>query len=72
MDTPYAAMCESAGTAITLRPDTLTPANLAAAVRRVLAAEAYGAASRACADEIAAMPDADSVATALRSWVLAI
>lgn len=67
-----AAMCESAGTAITLRPDTLNPANLAAAVRRVLDAEAYGAASRRCADEIAAMPDADSVATALRSWVLAI
>jgi UDP:flavonoid glycosyltransferase YjiC (YdhE family) len=64
-----AAMCESAGTAITLGPEMLTPANLATAARRVLHTEAYAAASRKCADEIAAMPDAVSVATALRSWV---
>jgi MGT family glycosyltransferase len=68
----HAAMCESAGTAITLRPEMLTPANLAAAVRRVVHAEAYAAASRRCAEEIVAMPDAVSVATALRSWVPAL
>lgn len=64
-----APMCESAGTAITLRAEMLTPASLATAVRRVLHAEASTAASRKCAEEIAAMPDAVSVATALRSWV---
>src|SRR4051794_19575472 len=64
----HAAMCESAGTAVTLGPEMLTPANLAAAVRRVLCAEAYALASRRCAEELVAMPDAVSVATALRSW----
>jgi UDP:flavonoid glycosyltransferase YjiC (YdhE family) len=65
----HAVMCESASTAIALRPETLTPANLAAAVRRVVDDEAYAGASRICAEEIAAMPDAVSVAAALRSWV---
>lgn len=65
----HAVMCESAGTAIALRPEMLTPANLAAAVRRVVDDEAYAGASRICAKEIAAMPDAVSVAAALRSWV---
>jgi UDP:flavonoid glycosyltransferase YjiC (YdhE family) len=68
----HAAMCESAGTAITLRPGMVTPANLAAAVRRVVLAPEYAAASRRCAEEIAAMPDAVSVAEALRSWVRAV
>jgi len=65
----HAAMCESAGTAIALRPEALTPANLAAAVHRAVNDEAYATASRKCAREIAAMPDAVSVAAALRSWV---
>lgn len=65
----HAAMCESAGTAIVLRPEVLTPANLASAVRHAVNDEAYSVASRRCAQEIAAMPDADSVASALRSWV---
>jgi MGT family glycosyltransferase len=64
-----AAMCESAGTAITLRPEVLAAANLAAAVRRILDDGSYTKSSRTCAEEIAAMPDADSVAAALRSWV---
>ena len=67
----HAAMCEGAGTAVALRPEVLTPASLAAAVGRVVHDEAYGAASRRCAAEIAAMPDVASVATALRSWVSA-
>jgi UDP:flavonoid glycosyltransferase YjiC (YdhE family) len=65
----HAAMCEGAGTAIALRPDALTPATLAAAVQRVVDDDAFARASRACAEEIAAMPDADSVAGALRAWV---
>jgi UDP-glucoronosyl and UDP-glucosyl transferase len=65
----HAAMCESAGTAITLRPEVLAAANLAAAVRRILDDGSYTKSSRTCAEEIAAMPDADSVAAALRSWV---
>jgi UDP:flavonoid glycosyltransferase YjiC (YdhE family) len=65
----HAAMCESAGTAITLRPEVLAAANLAAAVRRVLDDGSYTRSSRTCAEEIAATPDADSVAAALRSWV---
>ena len=68
----HAAMCDSAGTATTLRPEMLSPANLAAAVRRVVDDEAYAAASRRCAEEIAVMPDAGSIATALRSWVRAV
>ena len=65
----HAAVCETAGTAITLRPEMLTPANLAAAVRAFVHDELYTAASRRCAEEIAAMPEATSVATALRSWI---
>ena len=63
----HAAMCEQAGTAITLRPGMLNPANLAAAVRRVVLDETYTTSSRRCADEIAAMPDAAAVADKLRS-----
>jgi UDP:flavonoid glycosyltransferase YjiC (YdhE family) len=65
----HAAMCESAGTAIALRPEELTPANLVAAVRRAVDDETYVGASRRCAEEIAAMPDAIAVTAALRSWV---
>ena len=68
----HAAMCESAGTAIALLPESLTPDNLAAAVRRAVSDETYAEASRRCAQEIAAMPDAVAVAKALRSWVPAI
>ncbi len=64
----HAAMCEQAGTAITLRPGTLSPANLVAAVRRALLDETYAMASRRCAEEIAAMPDAAAVANTLRTW----
>ena len=67
----HAAMCESAGTAITLRPEMVSATNLAAAVRRILHTADYAAASHRCAQAIAAMPDAASVATALRSWVSA-
>jgi MGT family glycosyltransferase len=65
----HADMCERAGAAIALRPDTLTPASLAAAVRRVLDDRTYTGASRNCAEEIAAMPDAATVADALRDRV---
>ena len=65
----HAAMCERAGTAVTLRPDELTHASLAAAVRRVIHNPEYAAASRACAQEIVAMPDATDVAHAVRAWV---
>jgi len=65
----HAAMCESAGTAITPRPEALTAASLAAAVRRVVDDGAYARSSRTCAEEIAAMPDADPVAAALCSRV---
>ena len=65
----HAAMCEQAGTAITLRPAMLDPANLAAAVRRVVLDETYATSSRRCAAEIAAMPDAAAVANTLRTWV---
>jgi MGT family glycosyltransferase len=44
----HAAMCESASTAITLRPEALTAANLAAAVWRVVDDEAYARSSRLC------------------------
>jgi UDP-glucoronosyl and UDP-glucosyl transferase len=65
----HAAMCERAGTAITLRPEMLSSATLAAAVRRVIDTADYGTASRRCAEEIAAMPDAAAIAEALRAWV---
>lgn len=65
----HAAMCEGAGTAVTVRPEALTADSLAAAVRRVMDDGAYAVASRVCAEEIAVMPDADAVATALRTWV---
>lgn len=68
----HAAMCEQAGTAITLRPAMLDRANLAAAVRRALLDETYAITSRRCADEISAMPDAASVANTLRKWVHAV
>ena len=64
----HAAMCESAGTAIVLRPEALTRANLTAAVRSVVNDERYVDASRRCAEEIAAMPDAVSVSKSVRSW----
>ena len=65
----HATMCGRASTAITLRPDRLSPTHLGAAVRRVVDDEACAAASLSGAEEIAAMPDAVSVAAALRSWV---
>lgn len=65
----HAAMCERAGTAITLRPAMLNPVNLATAVRRVLLDETYSTSSRRCAEEIAAMPDAAAVANTLRTRV---
>ena len=67
----HAAMCERSGTAVNLRPDDLTRASLAAAVRRVIHTPQYAAASRTCAQEIVAMPDATGVAQALRAWVSA-
>ena len=67
----HAAICERSGTAVILRPDELTRANLATAVRRVLHTPKYAAASRTCAQEIVAMPDAMDVAQAIRAWVSA-
>lgn len=65
----HAAMCEQAGTAITLRAENCTAGNLAAAVRSALLDETYATSSRRCAEEIAAMPDAAAVANTLRTWV---
>ena len=62
-----AAMCEGAGIAVALRPEDVTPVNLAASVRRVLHTASYADAGRACAEEIAAMPSAADVAQALRT-----
>jgi len=64
-----ATMCERAGTAIALRPETLSPTTLVSALRRVLDDEAYTRASRNCAEQVGAMPDASSVAAALHAWV---
>ena len=64
-----AAMCERAGVAEVLRPDEVTAANVAAAVHRVVRTESFSAAGRACAAEIASMPDAATTAAALRAWV---
>ncbi len=66
----HAAMCETAGVALSLRPGDLTDRSLLDAVRTVLAEPRYRSASRRCADEIAAMPDASQVAASLREWVL--
>jgi hypothetical protein len=57
----HAAMCETAGVAVTLRPDELTGDTLVASVRRVLREPSYTTASNRCAAEIAAMPDASQV-----------
>ncbi len=65
----HATMCEKAGTAIALRPETLTATSLATAVQRVVNADAFTVASRRCAAELLAMPDATSIAMELRSWV---
>lgn len=64
-----AAMCERAGAAQVLRPHDVTAANLAAAVRNVLRAERFAAAGRACAAEIASMPDAAMTAAALHARI---
>ena len=64
-----AAMCEHAGGAEVLRPDDVNTANVAAAVRNVLCTESFTAAGRACAAEIAPMPDAATTAAAIRAWV---
>ncbi len=64
-----AAMCECAGAAEVLRPDKVTAANLAAAVRNVLRTESFAAAGRACAAEILSMPDAAATAAALHAWI---
>ena len=64
-----AAMCERAGVAEVLRPDEVTAANVAAAVHSVVRTESFSAAGRACAAEIASMPDAATTAAALRAWV---
>jgi UDP:flavonoid glycosyltransferase YjiC (YdhE family) len=67
----HAAMCEHAGTAVALRPDDVSVVNIAAAVRRVLHEPSYTTAAGACANEIAAMPDAVDITQALRAWVTA-
>src|SRR3954447_26456125 len=66
----HAAMCETAGVAVSLRPDAITGDALVAAVRRVLDEPEFRAASDRCAAEIASMPDATQVAASLREWVL--
>jgi UDP:flavonoid glycosyltransferase YjiC (YdhE family) len=67
-----AAMCEGAGTAVALRPGEVTPANLSAAVRNVLATPGFVTASRRVADEIASMPGAVDVATTLRDRAMGV
>jgi UDP:flavonoid glycosyltransferase YjiC (YdhE family) len=64
-----AAMCERAGAAVVLRPHDVSATNLAAAVRTVVAIPSFAEAGRACAAEIASMPDAAGVAESLRRWV---
>ena len=64
-----AAMCVTAGVAVSLRPEVLDRDSLIAAVRQVLAEPAFAEASARCAAEVAAMPDAAQVAESLRDWV---
>ena len=64
-----AAMCEQAGAAQVLRPHDVTAANLAAAVRNVLRGQRFAEAGRACAAEVASMPDAAMTVAALHAWI---
>ena len=66
----HAGMCDAAGVAVALYPDSVTPDRVAAAVREVLTEPRYRAASSRCAAEIAAMADAPHVAASLHEWVL--
>jgi UDP:flavonoid glycosyltransferase YjiC (YdhE family) len=65
----HAAMCASAGTAVSLEPDGVNAETLVDAVRRVLADPNFAVASNRCAAEITAMPDAPRVAESVREWV---
>ena len=63
----HAAICDAAGTSLTLRPDDVSPEAIARAVRRLLDEPSFAAASQRVAAEIAAMPDAAEVAATLRT-----
>ena len=67
----HADVLERAGAATVLRPGELNPSSVAAALRQILAEPRYADAARRTANEIAAMPDASNVATALRTFAAA-
>ena len=63
----HAAMCETAGATLTLRPGEAISVAIARAVRRLLDEPSFAAASRRAAAEIAAMPGPTEVADTLRT-----
>lgn len=63
----HAAMCETAGASLTLRPGEAISVAIARAVRRLLDEPSFAAASRRAAAEIAAMPGPTEVADTLRT-----
>ncbi len=65
----HAAMCETAGTSLTLRPTEVNPEAIARAVRRLLDEPSFAAASQRAAAEIAAMPGPAEVAATLHTLV---
>jgi hypothetical protein len=66
----HAAMCESAGVAVSLPSDEFDRETLVDAVRRVLGDASFAVASDRCAAEIASMPDASRVVESVREWVV--
>jgi UDP:flavonoid glycosyltransferase YjiC (YdhE family) len=65
----HAAMCEAAGTSLTLRPGGVDPAAITRAVRRLLDEPSFAVASQRVAAEIAVMPGPAEVAATLRTLV---
>jgi hypothetical protein len=65
----HAAMCETAGTSLTLRPSEVNAEAIARAVRRLLDEPSFAAASQRAAAEIAAMPGPAEVAATLHTLV---
>jgi UDP:flavonoid glycosyltransferase YjiC (YdhE family) len=60
-----AELCTATGAALALAPQEASPAAIGSAVGRLLTEGRFASAARRLGDQIAAMPDADSVLTAL-------
>jgi UDP:flavonoid glycosyltransferase YjiC (YdhE family) len=63
----HAAICETTGASLTLRPGEVNPVAIVRAVRRLLDEPSFAAESRRAAAEIAAMPGPTEVADTLRT-----